>query len=259
MTRQIKISQSLLKALSEYIQGIECGISFKVRYITKEVEFTPTKTMKLGNFFEFHATGAMPRSGEPQAEKTQKGEYTEDYKRALASAQYFKGLLNHFDIKILEKNFLLEGEKEKGYLDILAEWDGRVVIIDLKYSGLLDDKWSPYGWHNDFLSEKENIMIQPVSYKGLAREVLGVENMPFFFWVFDSKKPLYAKIIEVEVDEQRFYSHKEAVDIAINYLQTHIEKDDWIPRPELLRCQSCAYKSKCPHGVDYPIIEKVYF
>lgn len=259
----LKVSQSLMKALSDYLQGLECGISFKRKYITKEVEFTPSDAMKLGIYFEYEATGSLPKSGQvPEAEYVYKGKPIErlatEYERAKASAEYFKALIKFFDIKVLEIGYKMETETMSGVADLIVEWNGKKAIIDLKYTGLIDDKWQDHGWHKDFLSQKDNIMIQGVMYKMLAKEIYG-EDLDFYFWVFDSKNPLNVRIIKEVVDENRYDQHVEAVNNTLAYLKNHIMSDDWTPRPELMRCAKCPCKPNCEYAVDYPMIEEVYY
>ncbi len=259
----MRISQSTMKALSEYLQGFECGIAFKARYITKEIEFEPSDAMKLGIYFEYEATGSLPRNGVvPEPEYVYKGKPNQklatDYERAKASAEYFKALVKYFDIKILETGFVMQTENMSGIADLIVEWGGKKAIIDLKYTGLIDDKWQDHGWHKDFLSQKDNLMIQGVMYKMLAKEIYD-EDLDFYFWVFDSKNPLNVRIIKEVVDESRFPQHKEAVGQALNYIQHHTKLDDWTPRPELLRCAKCPLKDSCAYMVNHPMIEEVYY
>jgi hypothetical protein len=259
-----KISQSLMKGLSEYVQGLECGIAFRAKYITKTMSTPPSDAMRLGIYFEYMATGALPRSGEkPEPDVVYKGKPNErmsaDYERATASAEYFKSLMKYWDIKTLHTNFTMETETMKGIADLVVEWNGKPAIFDLKYTGLIDDKWSDMGWHKDFLSQKDNLLVQGVMYKLLAKEVLGIEDIDFYFWVFDSKNPLNVRIIKEEVDGSRFETHIEAVNSAKNYITYHEKLNDWTPRPELLRCANCPLKPNCEHAVDYPHVEQVYY
>ena len=264
MSKKTKISQSLMKALSDYVQGFECGILFKEKYITKTTSTPPSDAMKLGIYFEYMATGALPRSGEaPQADYVYKGKPNErmatDYERATASADYFKSLIKYWDIKIKHVNHTMETDTMKGIADLIVEWDGKPAIFDLKYTGLIDDKWSDMGWHKDFLSQKDNLLVQGVMYKLLAKETMGIDDIDFYFWVFDSKNPLNVRIIKENVDESKFETHMEAVKSAMAYIEHHKALDDWQARPELLKCAACPLKASCKHAVDYPLIEEVYY
>lgn len=263
-TKMPKISQSLMKGLMEYLQGNECGIVFKERYLTKKIEFSQTDAMRLGTYFEFKATGALPRNGiAPQPDYVYKGTPKEklstDFERADASAMFFQALMKFWDIKVLHTNFTMETDIMKGVADLIVEWNGKPVILDLKYTGMIDDKWSDFGWHKDFLSQKDGLMVQGVMYKILAKETLGYDDIPFYFWVFDSKNPQNVRIIEEKVDESRFSQHMDAVINAKNYIAQHLKNDTWEARPALLRCAKCPLKSNCQYAVDYPLIEEVYY
>jgi hypothetical protein len=259
-----KISQSLMKALSEYVQGNECGIAFNERYIKKTVEFVQTDAMRLGTYFEYKATGALPRNGiAPEPDVVYKGTAKEklatDFERADASALFFKALMKFWDIKVLYTNHTMETATMKGIADLIVEWNGKPVILDLKYTGMIDDKWSEFGWHKDFLSQKDNLMVQGVMYKLLAKETLGIDDIPFYFWVFDSKNPQNVRIIEEKVDESRFYQHMDAVNNAKSFIEHTAKTNGWKAKPDLLRCAKCPLKPDCKFAVDYPIIEEVYY
>ena len=265
INKPIKVSQSLMKSLNEYILGNECGIVFKAKYIDKTLSMPPTDAMKLGIYFEYMATGALPRSGEtPEAEMVYKGKPNEkmsaDYERATASAEFFKSLMKFWQIEIKEVGLVMETDEMKGIADLLVEWNGKPAIIDLKYTGLIDDKWSDMGWHKDFLSQKDGLLIQGVMYKMLAKEVLGIEDIDFYFWVFDTKNPLNVRIIKEIVDSEKFEMHKSAVQSTKNYIENQIKNNwAWKAYPSLLKCASCPLKPNCEHAVDYPLIEEVYY
>ena len=259
-----KISQSLMKGLSEYLQGEECGIVFKEKYVTKKMEFTPSDAMRLGIYFEYKATGSLPRNGiAPEPDVVYKGTAKEklaaDYERAEASAEFYKALIKLWDIKVLHTNYTMETSTMKGIADLVVEWNGKPAIIDLKYTGMIDDKWSEFGWHKDFLSQKDGLMVQGVMYKILAKETLGIADIPFYFWVFDSKNPLNVRVIEEKVDEHRFGQHMDAVMNAKDYIARHVKSDTWQANPSLLRCSKCPLRDNCKFAVDYPLIEEVYY
>lgn len=253
-----------MKGLSDYVQGNDCGLAFKAKYITKTMSTPTSDAMRLGIYFEYMATGALPRSGEtPLPDMVYKGTAKEklatDYERANASAEFFKSLMKFWQIETKEVGLVMETDTMKGIADLLVEWNGKPAIFDLKYTGLIDDKWSDTGWHKDFLSQKDSLLVQGVMYKLLAKQTLGIDDIDFYFWVFDSKNPLNVRIIKENVDEARFEMHLEAVKNAESYLKHHIQLDDWTPRPELLRCAACPLKPTCAHAVDYPLIEEVYY
>ena len=71
-----KISQSLLKELFSYKIGEQCGLKIVAKYIANKSEESSPQ-MDMGNWFEYKATGQLPRSGkEPIAETLKSGELT---------------------------------------------------------------------------------------------------------------------------------------------------------------------------------------
>ena len=179
-----KISQSLIKKYVDYLGEKECGLFFKARYIDKDPEANtpPSDAMKAGIYFEYLCTGGLPRSGEvPLPEMTAKGKLTAPYERAQQSAEVFKRIMAHYKIKVLKVGLYVEADGINGILDILAEWNGETVVIDLKYSGLIDDKWNELGWQTESLHMKDSIMIQGVHYKLLIEKSLKIQDIPFYF------------------------------------------------------------------------------
>lgn len=258
----VKISQSLIKNYVDVVNGISCGLLFKAKYIDKDPESQspPSDAMKLGMFFEFLATGALPRDGVvPEPEMAYKGTARErmaiDYERASQSAELFKHIIHHYKIKILQVGMTLETDKINGIVDIYAEWNGKKVFIDLKYSGLLYDKWNEMGWDLESLPMKDSLMVQGVHYKILAKECLGIEDIPFYYFVFDSKNPKDAKIIKQTVDESRMQGHIVTVENVIQRLSL----ETFNALPSLKRCSECPIAHKCPKKVDYPLIDEVFY
>lgn len=256
----IKISQSFMKAYVDYANKQSCGAFFKARYIDKDEEATtPTSdAMKLGIYFEYLCTGALPRDGVvPEMEYAYKGQARErvsaPYLRAQQSAELFHAIIKNYDIKIKEVGLKLSTTDMNGVVDIYADWAGKPVFIDLKYTGLIDDKWNESGWEINSLSLKDSLMVQGVHYKILAQECLGIENIPFYFFVFSQTDPKNIKIIEENVDESRLAGHKSSVQVLLSKLPY----ERYEPLPTVFRCFQCPLNHKCPHAVDYPLIERV--
>jgi len=69
----LKISQSLLKGLLQYSSGEGCGLVFKAKYIDSRFDlFPPSDAMNLGAWFEYVATGSVPKNGSIPIPKTLK-------------------------------------------------------------------------------------------------------------------------------------------------------------------------------------------
>ena len=260
-----KISQSLIKAYQNYNTGEECGLFFKARYIDKDPEaFVPmTDVMRLGVYFEYLATGALPRDGVvPEPDKVYKGKANEkmsaDYERANQSAERFKKIIEKYGITIKQIGMLLDDGECNGIIDIYADWHGRDVFIDLKYTSLIDDKWSELGWNIDSLNEKNKLMVQGVHYKMLAKNVLNIDDIPFYYFVFSSKDPDNIRIIEQAVDEATAAAHI----VSISTLQQNLEYNfrfGFNAYPSIQKCSKCPINHKCEKAIDYPLIDQILY
>jgi hypothetical protein len=261
----INISQSFLKEFNKYKLGETCGLQVKAKYIDDNYPRTSSEVMDLGNFFEFNATGSLPRDGQiPMAKvvykDTPKQKLDDKYQRSLDSAVFFKKIIQHYGIEIKETGKVVTQDGMTGILDIYAEWNGRHCIIDTKYSGLLYDRWSEFGWDLDSLPEKHNLMLQPVQYKILMSLELDIpiEDIDFYFFVFSSTNPNDAKIIKVVNDETTIEQHH----LAIKYVKRELAKpieNVFKAKPELLRCFDCALKDDCSFRIEVPQIQEIYY
>lgn len=255
----MKISQSMMKSYVDYLNGKECGLFFKGKFIDKTVETIPSAAMKEGIYFEYLATGALPRNGVvPDAEKTAKGMMTTAYERIHQAATFCKEIFKHYKIKIHKIGFVVSTDEMTGIIDVWAEWDGKMVIIDLKYSGLLDDKWNELGWETESLNMKDSLMIQGVHYKLLVQESLGIENVPFYYFVFNSKDAKDMKIIRQNVDPDKFYYHKQNVLKMRSIIMREMESG-FKPYPDYRKCKDCPLFSTCTERAEFPQVTEVHY
>ncbi len=135
--KTIRISQSLMKAVRSYLEGGDCGIVIREKYIKGRVfDGESSKAMRLGIYFEYILTGALPKSGvEPKPEymttaiKAQAKVITDNKKIADANvtlAKIAKGL----DIHI--SDLLKPGGKPKVIKEFLQE---KVLGVADMYEG----------------------------------------------------------------------------------------------------------------------------
>jgi len=259
---QRKISQSFMKEFSNYLQGNSCGLQLLAKYYDG-VQFPSSKPQLLGQYFEYQFTGALPKFGNiPEPEVVYKGTAREglsaDFQKAKESVEFAKRMFEELGIEILDKGVRLEDDTMVGDADIKAMWNGEVCIIDLKYSSVIDDKWSDYGWNSATLSEKDETLVQAVQYKLLAQKLWGIEDVPFYFFVFSAKEPGYAKIFKIIVDEVRYETHM----ISVHRIRTKLDSIDrgfFRARPELKRCMECPLYQTCPSKTTLPIVEEIYY
>lgn len=273
--KDLFVSQSLIKGFTDYKMGKECGLLFKAKYLDG-VQTPPSDTQKLGQFFEYLSTGALPKGGEaPQCEMVYKGTPKEkpsaDYERAILSSEIYHDLISNLGIEVISVGKYLSDpvNKSHGTIDIYAKWErqgefnpnwnGEVYcLIDLKYTGLIDDKWNEFGWQVDSLPEKHGLMIQGVHYKSLAETTLGIADIPFYYFLFHSKNPDYVKIIEQKIDETRASEHRILVQRTREMILKEIETG-FKAYPSLLKCKGCPLFDTCEAKTTLPIVEVVYY
>jgi hypothetical protein len=141
-----------------------------------------------------------------------------------------------------------------GIIDIEAEWNGNRVFIDLKYSALINDKWSETGWATETLSDKRKLMVQGIHYKLLAKESMGIENIPFYYFVFSSTNPKDAKIILQNVDDDKIEKHRLDVNVIRDLFQKELKRG-LKPRPSYNKCNGCYLFENCKHRIEVPTVE----
>ena len=258
----MKISQSLIKEYSKYKQKKTCGLQVKAKYFDG-IKFPSSAVMNAGNYFEFMATGCLPRTGEiPIPEMIYKGTSKEklatDYERANDSAVFFKKIINKYQIEIIETGKVITINNRTGILDVVAKFNDRLSVIDLKYSGLLEDKWNEMGWETESLPYKDNLMIQAVHYTMLLADLNNLEysDVDFYFFIFNSKDPEDAKIIKINIDSDVFETHLQ----LINKVEKELLENNFNlkPYPSLKLCRTCPL-SDCKHKLTIPNIEEVYY
>ena len=273
------LSQSLMKDYQDFwnMKSLSCGLYLFKRHFQR-LPVEQSETQKLGAYFEYLCTGYIrPGDEPPQPEMVYKGTAKEKlsaaYERAAESAEFYKKVIAHYGIQVLKSGEYLIIDNTSAILDIRALWDGVECIIDIKYSGLIDDKFSPYGWATESLVDRPALTIQALHYKYIIERIEGKENIPFYYFVFSTKDANNAKIIRINTDESALYRH--ALDVAKIHkiIDYHYEKRDeyatnmavnhdfspheLVARPSLAKCIDCAYFSGCDKRAEVPRIEEI--
>jgi hypothetical protein len=265
----ILINQSMVKDLIKYKKRELCGLIFMNKWILHQYG-KGSKANDLGHYFEFLCTGALAK-GEtkpPEPERTKNGELSSAFLVAKKQSEYFQTLKAKYGFSIASagEKVIADGQWV-GTLDIKAKWDSvfdnfnhlrsvnnpdNLVIIDLKYSGVLEDKFNEYSWHYETLPRKEGTMMQAKHYKFLFWKEYGY-NPPFFFFVFDSKNIGIAKMIYIDIDEYELKQYEQFLLNAKSYLIKQLDKG-FEPISNYQACTSCAYNSLCMFKTDVPPI-----
>tara|TARA_R110000851_G_scaffold86327_5_gene187441 strand:+ start:3881 stop:4699 length:819 start_codon:yes stop_codon:yes gene_type:complete len=266
VTKELKITQSILKNMRDYIDGKECGLLFKARYVDG-LRTPSTKSQALGNWFEYKCTGALNPYDPtvPEAKISYKGTPKEklaaDYQRMEKQVENFKAAIKHYNVEIISAGETLEFGKAKGTCDIIANVDGELSIIDVKSTALFNDKWSEFGWAeiDNAFKPKLKLLTQALHYKYLAKNLYPEKgNIPFYFWVFSTKNEDDFKIIRVEVDEEDYWFHAKEIDNMHQLLKIELKKG-FKAYPTIERCSKCPLKEDCSEAMDVPKVETIYY
>jgi len=294
----IKISQSLLKGLLDFREGDICGLVFKAKYIDGKYDlFLPSDVQNVGAWFEYMATGSVPKSGgvpKPEYMKRKKDdkgnpELATAYKLMQKHIDTFKKTMDFYgfeilrvgeDIKVLYPNSIEKFGFEvwlTGTLDIraratkdiytidqnrnkvLVATKGQILIIDLKTTGLLDEntKFNDYSWYLNGLDHKVKLVTQPIHYKYIELLKTGVEP-PFLFMLYNTKNENDARIIDFRLDESSFSEHEMFIENGVRNLM-YYQKHGYKPLPSLTECSECPLRDGCEYKAVNPPITVFYY
>ncbi len=274
-----RISQSFIKDFTAYLHDGMCGNLIRERYVNgrslEDPEAEPG-AMQLGIYFEFIATGNLPKSGQiPQPvwkkrslskpiEKRKLTDMTEPYQLAHARAEQLKGYLTWYGLKIQHVGRKITLGRFEGSLDLICEATkqilvddtildpGEQIIIDLKYAATLNDKTPRTNKHGWKWSEVQKAYhgIQAVHYSMLGR-------MKFFFLVISSAKEDNAKFFYVPVDDFAIEQHILVANGLHDKFKFMANANGFLARPDLRICAKCALRRECPDKMIAPGIEVV--
>ena len=255
---KIKMSQSLIKVLHEYKQGLECGALVKAKYVDGLV--TPsTELQELGNYFEYLCTGSLARDGHtPQPTILKNGNLSVGYERMTKQKENFDKIIKHYGFEVLEIDYNFAHDTFSGIADIIALKDGKKCIIDIKTTSLIDDKWTDYGWSSESIEQKDKLHIQAVHYKMLAMKEWGVSDVPFYFFVFSNRNEIDCLIYEVQVDEDAFFRHEQNMINGLKFFNKELV-NGFKTYPSVKKCNNCPLKDTCKDFTDIPKIETIYY
>ena len=113
-----------------------------------------------------------------------------------------------------------------------------VVIVELKTSGMLDNKWDDFGWGLERLATKRKLLIQAACNIISAREYFQTDLIEYYFYVASSTNDDDALLISVVFDERELAKYADMIEWAVRGIE--VERDmGYIPYPHYKRCQSC--------------------
>lgn len=310
------LSQSTMKAYKQHQNGELCGILFRDLCLTRILKTDTSEPAKLGQYFEWLATGSKPAYGDPVPEPERysingatwsKGDLKKDWIHPQKQAEAFLAHCKYLGLKIIAAgSYIKRVDKDGnplggGNLDIIlqvdrANWDTVVggyqvtdvdgairsikstttptyeqcvwtnpadgvthqgcIIVDLKFTGMMDTDWNGMGWNIDRLPENDDKMMQAKHYHWLSG------GLPFFFWIFDSKND-DDRLIRVFFEAGAIDRHTErlAIDRKTIVAKMVMDAPDYPafePQPKLKDCNVCPLRISCKHRATIPNIFGIF-
>ena len=259
----MNILQSMVKAYEDYRSGGLCGYIFEKQYIKKDYPDISSPAQGLGCYFEYLVTGALPKSGkipEPKwlksalkkpAEKREVSDMMSEYRLATMNADRVKGYLSSIGLNVKASGFKKAENGLEGTCDILGELGGNNVIVDLKYSGLLTDKYQPFGWGALEIDGYYGDQQRSFHSKQAAQYsiLFGVDE--FYYLVCSSTNIYDIGFFKFEITEEG----KRTYIALTNWVRENVEIDKTVgfkPYPEVIRCTQCIMKNYCKDAIFYP-------
>lgn len=163
-------------AVKDFEKESTCPARWRAQWLDKLISFQETDHMKKGNYFEWLILGANAQQKDPPSPILLKnGNKSTDTLRIEEQASRVKALLfdpAHPDwlrLTPIQAQLFLPGGKATrgGTIDLLA-FDAAAKdywIVDLKLTGDLTSKRTPYSWGNDW-AEMDNLQL--IHYRTLA-------------------------------------------------------------------------------------------
>lgn len=260
------ISPSLIKDYWDYRNKEKCGLLFEATWIDRTIPLIPYEELPepilIGFRFEYLVTGAIPRRREtpPPELLTPTGKRSSKNDHIEAQVSLCKKTLSRYKVEILDTNFKMEYDcgnyTMKSYQDIYCKIKGKPAFIDLKSTGLLDNKWEDTGWGLERLAQKTKLMIQPAFAKLSAQNVLHLEDIDYYFYVASSTNGEDARFIKVDMSQRRLAEFADLIeDVGVSVF---VEQDlGFTPIPNYKSCIKCPLMEKCSYYVDTPSILKL--
>lgn len=276
-----------------------CGEYVKRVIIRKEAKSESGPAAILGYFFEWLVTGNEPDDPKWRVPDFYSGKKTEEnvsfwydlevpdlnspdglpdevlkmrtilkagHANAITQAAVARDHLKRSGFKNFESDVTITMKDEvtganiKIIIDILCEDEtGHPVIIDTKFTSLIDDKWSDYGWAYSSLHKKRNLLRQPEMYVYVFLKKTGI--LPdFYFYIADAKSSVKRRMYQIIVDdwivEKMEGGRGKAGEIAFYWdsMVDMVTRDSFEPLPRPERCAKCPLFSEkmCTFATQFP-------
>lgn len=267
IVEEFRLSNSKMRAFETM-----CPVEFKAKYIDKIIEWETTVPMKWGSYFETLVIGGgIGGAFDIDAPENKKMKDSVFYDRVHAQAKKCKAWLKTLGGKTKSRQEYIQAEVKdasgqliliEGTLDIVyCMMDGRIIIIDLKFTTDTDNDFGPYAWRDPSKMD----MSQIIHYALLYKIKHGVDLPGTEYWVFDSKKEMKEKLVKVGsvdqnglaiISDYSLHAHIERLSEVYNEITLAIAMDDWTPKNTYANCSKCKAKCKFERVIpEYDIVE----
>jgi hypothetical protein len=222
------ITQTIVKRFHAYQDG-ECGE--KTMRMMRGEQSPPSSAMALGTYFEYLVTGSTGLSEDaPQPITLKNGELSAPYRVCVSQAERVRSMLNQMGVEIFSVNKYEERGDLAGHIDLIAKINGEMAVIDLKYSGNMDDKWNQFGWQwSD--KQRDYHSIQAIHYHIIT-------GLPFYYLVTEAAENGDIELFKIEFDDDLISRYKAEIENVRKFIGiSNIGVLE--ARPEFNRCSKC--------------------
>jgi hypothetical protein len=246
-----KLSYSLIKDLFRYKMKEKCGLLIEAEYVSKTIN----SSYDLEKYFDYKTLGSIEPIDLKQNAET---------KRLDSQSENFHKIMKRLNFGIEKTKFAFSNPKFDGIVDVLAH-DNNIktkvpnkkrIIIQVKLTSFINEYSHTFGWNEEFIYAKDEILIEAIHLKLLAKYEWGIEDIPFYFMVFSKKNDWEYKLFKVSVSQERLQEHYNNLLTIQKFLdQTMIS--GWNPYPKYDECRNCVLSTNCKHFVDVPSVFEV--
>jgi hypothetical protein len=246
-----KLSYSLIKDLFRYKTKEKCGLLIEAEYVSKTIN----SSSDLEKYFDYKTLGSIEPIDVKQNAET---------KRLDSQSENFHKIMKRLNFGVEKTKFAFSNPKFDGVVDVLAH-DNNIktkvpnkkrIIIQVKLTSFINEYSHTFGWDEEFIYDKDEILIEAIHLKLLAKYEWGIEDIPFYFMVFSKKNDWEYKLFKVSVSQERLQEHYTNLLTIQKFLdQTMIS--GWNPYPKYNICRDCVLSTNCKHLVDVPSVFEV--
>jgi len=259
-----KICDELVVDLEKYKSNNYCGLKIEHRFINNN-KFKRSESQLRNDYFKYKSIGLLnEEKNVPEPKTLKNGTLNIEYKRLESQSINCKNLLDSMNLEIDKLNFQFTNPKYAGTIDVIA-LDNNIktkvknkkrVLIQLVTTGLLNDKYKSNGWHNETLADKNELTIKAIHLKMLAKYEFGIEDIPFYYFVFSNKNEWEYKAFEICVDKNTISQYYNSLKNVKYYLDEQI--NNWSALPLYKSCINCELNFTCHKSQDFAEINKIY-